>query len=162
MKVSENPYAAPADTSVVTPERTDFKDIPTPKLKQLRNDSHSIRTMCVLLSIGLIVNGMVLAALMRAAVRAGDATSGWNLVLIAVLAFVHLVVLIGLIRRPRWARIVAWIAFAPMLIAFPIGTLIAALMLVALSRSKELFGPEKLDHKSLDAEWKYRKKHKVP
>lgn len=155
--MTDNPYAAPVSTTGIIAERNDFKDVPTDRLKKLRNDSHSIRTMAVLILIGVVISGIGFIAV---ATSMGSA----ELAVVAMLGcmvLLNLVTAIGFITRPKWARILGIVVAALMLLGFPIGTLIGILLLVALTRSKELFGPGRYPHKALNAEWKYRKQNKV-
>jgi hypothetical protein len=153
--MQNNPYATPQSDVSITPERNDFKDIPTEKLKKLRNDSHSIRIVCALIILGLVVTIVSLF------VSKGQQMGIPRLVFVLGSEGFYLVTLIGLIKRTNWGRIMGFIVGGLALLALPIGTLIGVLILVALGRSKELFGPDHLDHKSLEAEWKYRKKNKI-
>ena len=159
---AENPYAAPV-ADPVNPEalqRRAFPEMDTKRLKQLRNDSHSIRTLAVLLVIGIVA---VLAILIFA--LSGDrSTLGVafpELTIQAVILGVNLATVIGLFKRAIWGRVMGFITCGIMLIGFPIGTLIGVLCLIALARGGVLFGPDRLNHKELEAEWKYRKKAKI-
>lgn len=149
-----NPYAAPLTDSAVVPRRNDFTDIPFKQLKKLRNDSNSIRALMVLLFLPGTFG--VLGASVELANSKGDPKVAVGL---AVFIFMG-VAAIGLMKRSQWGRVVAIITSILMLVLFPIGTIVGALALGALG-SKQLFGPARLDHRLLEAEFKYRKKHKV-
>lgn len=154
---SDNPYAAPLESGVVTPPRNDFPDIDTKALKRLRNDSHSIRTMAALFILGITIFGF----LMLGMVFSGNLGLMELILPVGVVAF-QAAVMVGLILRASWGRILGFISGALMLFGFPIGTLIGVLFLIALARADRLFGPNRLTHKALEAEWKYRRKFKVP
>jgi hypothetical protein len=154
---SDNPYAAPVESGVVTPPRNDFPEIDTKALKKLRNDSHSIRTVAALLILGIGILGIVLVF----ASFSGNLGIADLILPLGITAFQGIVVA-GLIVRATWGRVLGFISGALMLIGFPIGTLIGVLFLIALARADRLFGSNRFTHKALEAEWKYRKKFKVP
>lgn len=153
---ADNPYAAPVNSGMVA-ERRAFPDIPTPDLKKLRNDSHTIRAVVALIILGLVLLGIV----MLTAVFVGNGMGAAELIVVTVIGGLQSVVMIGLIQRATWGRIAGFISGSFMLFGFPIGTLIGILFLVSLIRGARLFGPDRLAHKELEAEWKYRKKNKV-
>jgi hypothetical protein len=156
--MSENPYAAPVTTDVALAERRNFTGIPTTELNKLRNDSHSIRAVGALAILGLGIMMLFVATNMFGGVRPlGTA----ELLFFALIAGFQLVLVIGLLKRPNWGRVIGICAAALMLLGFPIGTLIGILLMVALVRGERLFGPDRLIHKELEAEWKYRRKNKV-
>jgi hypothetical protein len=158
--MSENPYIAPTSVDWVMPERLNFKEMPTKELKRLRNDSHSIRTLVVLIILGL---GLLIVAMigMIAGIGEGSTIGLAELAIVFVIAVFQSVVAFGLLNRPAWGRVLGFVAGALMLVGFPIGTLIGVLFLIALGRGSRLFGPERIPHKDLEAEWKYRRKNKV-
>lgn len=158
---SVNPYAAPTVIEGMVGIRQNFPDIPTKELKNLRNDSHSIRAVAVLLVLGFLINGLVL---ITGLIAHSSGSRGLDTKSLIVSAFIEawlLVLAIGLITRPTWARIIGFLAGALLLLGFPIGTLVGALFLVALGRSARLFGQNRILHKPLEVEWRYRKKNKV-
>lgn len=138
-------------------ERRAFLDIATPDLKRLRNDSHTIRAVVALIILGLALIGLVVMT----AVFTGNGMGAPELMVVSVICGLQAAVMIGLIQRATWGRIAGFISAALMLIGFPIGTLIGILFLISLGRGARLFGPDRLNHKELEAEWKYRKKNKV-
>jgi len=154
---SDNPYAAPLESGVVTASRNDFPDIETKALKRLRNDSHSIRAVAALLILGAGILLMVLIV----TVFSGNVGYTEQLLMLGITAF-HGIVATGLIVRAPWGRVLGFISGALMLFVFPIGTLIGVLFLIALGRGGRLFGINRFTHKALETEWKYRKKFKVP
>jgi hypothetical protein len=156
-RATENPYATPASEGSL-PARNLFQDIPTKELKKLRNDSHTIRAVAALLVLGLL---FILLAVGLMFARSGGALGVFELLFILFFAALNSVVLVGLIRRENWGRILGFVSGTLMLIGIPIGTLIGVLFMVSLARGKRLFGPDRLVHKQLEAEWKYRKRNKV-
>lgn len=159
---AENPYAAPV-ADPVNPEalqRKAFPEMDTKRLKQLRNDSHSIRTLAVL----LVFSNLMLAFLFFFTIAGDGGTMGIGfpeLAIQAVILGVNVATATGLFKRAVWGRVMGFITCGIMLIGFPIGTLIGILCLIALARGGVLFGPDRLSHKELGAEWKYRKKAKI-
>jgi hypothetical protein len=161
MNTTGNPYLPPQTDPVAPAGRNHFKDIATADLKKLRNDSHSIRTFSVLLILGaaLMIVGVVVSLLRNE----GGATMGMaELVIVGAAGGLNLLTAIGLMKRRIWARYLAMIMAVLALLGFPIGTLIGILLLVALGRSARLFGSDRLDHKMIDTEWRYRKANKIP
>lgn len=154
---TENPYATPASEAAL-PERILFQDIPTKDLKKLRNDSHTIRTVAFLIFLGFAILCIVLIGVLVGGVNELALEHGIMLALAVWYPFV----LTGLVKRTNWGRILGIISGVLMLAGIPVGTLIGILFLVSLSRSKRLFGPERLFHKDLETEWKYRKRNAVP
>lgn len=153
----ENPYATPESEVAVPMERNDFKEIPTKELKNLRNDSHSIRAVVFLIILGLAI--MVIGG--GTAVISGAAPQGPELFMLLVLCGFNIAAAIGLMKRTTWGRILGFITGALMLLGFPLGTIIGIMVLVALGRGGRLFGPDRLHHKPLDAEWRHRKRNKI-
>jgi hypothetical protein len=150
----ENPYAPPvADPGVLG--RLGFREISTKELKRLRNDSHSIRSLAFLICLGICVLLGVIVAGIATTVKTPHFLIQGSLVALSVAAAV------GLIKRPNWGRVVGFILSSFMLLGFPIGTIIGILCMIALARGGRLFGPERLLHKDLETEWKYRKRNKI-
>lgn len=156
---AENPYAAPSAEAAL-PARNLFQDIPTKELKTLRNDSHTIRAVVALMALGLLImfaaGGLILS-------QGGEhgLPGAFELIPLMGISALNLAALVGLVIRGNWGRILGFVSGVLMLIGFPIGTLIGVLFLISLGRSKRLFGPDRLIHKQLEAEWKYRKKNRV-
>lgn len=156
LEASENPYAAPLNSGALALRR-DFPDIATPDLKRLRNDSHTLRAIVALIILGICLMGIATIT----SLTSGTGFGALELLFVTGICGIQLVAMIGLIQRANWGRVFGFISAALMLIGFPIGTLIGILFLVSLVRSGRLFGPDRLRHKELEAEWRYRKKHKV-
>ena len=149
----ENPYATPQSDVTACLMRNDFPDIPFQQLKKLRNNSHSIRALMVLL---ILVGGLgTIGCLATLAGERLDSALGG--LAIAILVFMTG---IGLMLRSHWGRILAFICSLFMLLLFPIGTIVGALSLGALG-SKQLFGPRRINHRALEAEFRYRKMNKI-
>ena len=158
--MSENPYTTPTSADWVIPERLNFKEMPTKELKRLRNDSHSIRTVAALIILGVGIFILIMMTILANSGESSTMGAAEFSVIFVIIGFQSFVAL-GLLKRPAWGRVVGFVAGALMLIGFPIGTLIGILFLIALGRGGRLFGPQRLVHKELEAEWKYRRKNKV-
>lgn len=155
-----NPYLPPQTDPVMIAGRNLFQDIATPDLKKLRNDSHSIRTFAVLLLLGVAVFGIAMIGLLMGGEN--RAMGMLELAIIGVLGGLNLIAAIGLMTRRVWGRYLGFVSALFALLGFPIGTLIGILLLIALGRGARLFGPDRLEHKALNTEWKYRKANKIP
>lgn len=149
----ENPYATPQSDVTVCLMRNDFPDIPFQQLKKLRNNSHSIRALMVLL---ILVGSLgTIGCLATLVIEKQDSAFGG--LAITILVFMTG---IGLLQRSQWGRILAIICSLCMLLLLPVGTIIGALALGALA-SKQLFGPNRINHHALETEFRYRKKNKI-
>lgn len=156
---AENPYATPAGDPThpdALPQRNQFAELTTKELRTLRNDSHSIRTMAVLLVLGVVVLGLLGFTSFFA--RMG----GLEVIALSGFVTLNLVTAFGLLRRNSWGRPLGFVVGGLMLLAFPVGTLIGVMCLFALGRGGRLFGPERLEHRALEQEWRHRKKHRIP
>lgn len=160
--MSENPYATPTDPGFILAERRNFKDMPTRDLNKLRNDSHSIRAIAALMLLSVLGFSIIFGSVIMVGISLG--TSGVGM---AELAAIGIFVIIpgftgyALLKRPKWGRVVGFISGVFMLLGFPIGTLIGIFFLISLIRGERLFGPDRIPHKDLETEWKYRRKNKV-
>ena len=161
----ENPYAAP-EQDPVNPDvftRQMFSDIPTKQLKTLRNDSHNIRVMAALQVIAVLFWLIFFFATGFDTVLVEDSEFGYAIwaATLGIPAAFSVFTLVGLIKRTNWGRILGFIMAALMLAGFPLGTILGIFCLISLSRGGRLFGSDRLLHKDLEHEWKYRKKHKI-
>ena len=150
-----NPYASPLSNVHVPMARNNFDQLDTKALKKLRNHSHTIRALGSVNLLALLVyTGLLLAS------RPGFIhlfyLAIWITGLVLSAASIH-----AFWWRPKGGRIIGLISCVHMLLAFPIGTIIGILGIIALVQSRTLFGADKLSHRELDAEWKYRKKNRI-
>ncbi|MEO6053342.1 MAG: hypothetical protein ABIP97_04950 [Chthoniobacterales bacterium] len=141
-----------------TTTRNTFPDIETKKLKKLYNDSRSIRTLTFLWFLGAVVIeiGVSCMAFLPGNLSIGGRIA-WFVPVTLYAAFVFITAF-GCLKRRGWGRICGIIVCVIALTGFPLGTLIGILGIVALSRSPQLFGPDRLDPDELIVEYKYRKK----
>jgi len=137
--------------------RNTFPDIQTKKLKQLYNDSRSIKTLRALWIVGIIAFLAIIGFVLFSPNRI-PADQIPSLAIILPFIALNLATVIGCFRWATWGRILGIISCALALFGFPIGTLIGILGLVAFIRSPELFGPKRLDPAELLIEYKSRKK----
>lgn len=142
---SVNPYAAPADTAVISGSTGSGTEAEAIRRQYLKHEA-SIKSIGTLYMIGavlliplglFIVGGVVLAMLTQQQV--GPLESGFGIVfgaVYAVLGAVQLALAIGLRRLRTWARWGAT-AFATIgLLGFPVGTLISIFILYLLLSKK--------------------------
>ena len=147
-----NPYQSP-QAKLEGGDRRLFPEWDFKTLKKVRNNSSTIQTLGWLWIIGSVLN---VAVGFIALVNAGSMAL-INLGIGAFAAFAAY----GAIRRPYWGKTVGMILCCIALIGFPIGTIIGIMGLIAFSEKAPLFGPNKLSHKDICDEFKYRKRHKV-
>ncbi len=151
--MNSNPYATP-ESDVVTPSlRQDFPELTTKELRKFWNHSSSIRALVFLFFL-VGVAGILVSLIMVA----GQQFLGTYLSIATTL--VLFLAGIGLMKRTEWGRGLSMVLCVLALIAFPLGTIIGILSLMALSCGK-LFGPDRFVHRALDAELKHRKKNRV-
>lgn len=158
----DNPYAAPATFDDPPPiGRKDYPELDNKYLKRHLNNSHSISAARILFVFGMLgcafVSYSTWAHLESGHVRTPLITIG----ICAVAILVQIASVIAFTIRPLWGWHMGLVCSTLMLFAFPLGTGIGFLLLLALCQSKKLFGPDRYEHKRLDAEWKYRRKNGV-
>jgi hypothetical protein len=124
------------------------------QLKQLRNLSHSIRSLGFLWGFSGLV-AVYLGATMIAA-HGRDTSLGLLLVLYGLATAT--VGPYSAWARPRWGRVVCMVLSIPSLGQLPYGTVLSLLSLVALSNAEPLFSDHKIPHKELEAAFKARRR----
>ena len=108
--------------------------------------------IAVLLTLGLLI---IVAAIFM------DAGSlGFPAPVAIGIALFDLMVVIGLFIRSSWGMILGMVAGGFALISIPIGTIIGVMGLFAFIKAPTLFGPDRVLHNDLKAEFKHRKKLK--
>ena len=156
----QNPFAAPTvnPTEALGGTEGPLGELDHTTVKKLRNASHSIRTLGALWALGCVAY-IVLGVMTIANVGGrGDSEMGTalGLGLLAVSVLLGFAVW-GAFSRPTWGRIVGIVLCCFGLLGFPIGTLISALCLYYYIPSGRLFGPGKITHAAISAEYKRRK-----
>lgn len=161
-RMPENPYATPESHVRDDSQRHDFADLSFSQLKKLRNDSHSIRALMVLLFLVGLGVGLTLLLMLVALGQDGFKFShvGPRVFWLSPVAAFALVGGVGLVQRSLWGRVFAMVLCVCMLWMLPIGTIVGILSLIALS-NKKLFGPQQLQHKALEAEFRHRKRNRI-
>lgn len=151
--MSSNPYASPESDVVVSPQRRDFPELTTKELRRYWNHSSSIRAL-VFLFFFVGVAGILVTWVCMSGKQYLETYLSLCVTVIVIISGV------GLMKRSGWGRGLSMVLCVVALIAFPLGTIIGVLSLMALSCGK-LFGPERFVHRELDAELKYRKRNRV-
>lgn len=156
MTTTANPFLAPQADDVADSQPRDFADLDFKQLKALRNHSSTIQVLGVLWVIGAAANIIVgLLSLTDHAATTSMPVINLGIGLLAGCAAY------GALKRPHWGRGVGMLLCAVALIGFPLGTAIGLIGLIALGKGGCLFGDDKIEHKALNAEYKYRKKNKI-
>lgn len=160
-----NPYAAPSTDIETAPfGRRAFPEMNRTEVKKLYHHSHTLITMSVLWSAGAII--LVIAAISifreKYFLSVFDLPPSTTAVIFIAQAGFNLLAVIGCWKRATWGRLVAIVAcLTTMLSGAILPIIIAILVLVALFQGKRLFGPDRLRHADLKAEFKYRKKNRI-
>ena len=150
-----NPYAAP-QSLLQAPVDAAYSDVETKELKTLHCDARTIRGLAAVLCLAGLASLCLLPAALIASHNPGLISSAPCWVLSAVLFMAGGV---GLYRRDPWARYVGIVCGVLLLPAFPVGTLIGAFGVIALIRSRRLFGKESFVIARMNQELKQRRRH---
>lgn len=136
--------------------KNDFSRFDTKRLKALYNASRTVRTLCVLWALGVILLPFVIVVAMGD--KEGDPQGRMmGIALVVGLIALKAGAFVGCLKQTEWGRALGIVDCILFLLGFPVGTLIGIIGLVALIPNKELFGPDALDFKALKAEYKLRK-----
>jgi hypothetical protein len=138
-------------------------------LKKFRNASHSLLTLgvlwVILVAFPLIAFGVILAV---GFFQKGDATlSSIYFFIVGLLLLVGILGIFasyGVIARPEWGRSVGkWFCLFAWFGGNPIGFLLGIWGLTALSQLSKtnFFGSNRILHKDLENEYRYRKQNKL-
>lgn len=158
----QNPFAAPTVSPTAAVGGSDGEGplggLDHKTVKKLRNASHSIRTLGALWALGCVAYLVLGVLMLTGAVGRGpsDTNATVGLVLIA-LGIVLGFAVWSAFARPTWGHILGIILCGLGLLGFPIGTLIAALCLYYYIPSGRLFGPGRITHAAINAEFQRRK-----
>lgn len=149
-----NPYTSP-QSNVGQPEKnnSDLGSLDFKSLKKLYCRSRNVNAITFLLGLGLIVllGGSFLPS------EEGEPSLRFIFMGLAVF---YAVAIVGLYNRSSWGRILGIIVCIISLINIPLGTLIGIFGLFAFFGSPQLFGVERLTHKSLKEEFKSQKSNR--
>lgn len=78
-----------------------------------------------------------------------------------IMLLVNWVAIYASLVRPNGGRTNGILACGFMLLGFPLGTILGLLGIIAFVGGKPLFGANKIQHKDLEKEYKFRKKNKL-
>jgi len=147
-----DPYSAPETEIYAIPDVPDkLKDLNFSQLKKLYHRSSNVGAIA-----GLMVLGLVLMTSLSAIPHDQEGLSYMRYVFIGV-SVLYAITVFGLIKRTGWGRILGIIICALSLLNIPIGTIIGIAGLFAFIKAPELFGPNRITHKELKAEFKRQK-----
>lgn len=144
-----NPYAAPVSSVSDLPLPSSLHGITDfAQLKKLYHRSCNVNGIAFLLGLGLVITAGVLAVQQH--------TDEVKLILLALIAF-YVPTIIGLYLRTSWGRILGIIACLLALINIPMGTIIGIMGLFAFFGAPQLFGPDRITHRAVKAQFKAQK-----
>ena len=145
-----NPYRPPSSEIEVITNREegqlDFKSA-----KKIYQRSSNINALNFLIMLGLIIICVAIGPILSEPDSAGI---GIFLLLISAL---YVAGTIGLWTRAAWGRIVGMIICCIFMINVPIGTIIGIFCLIALAKSPDLFGANRITHQEIKANYKEAK-----
>ena len=149
-----NPYQAPdAEVDAATIKDGDFSHLNFKQLKKLYARSQNITAITGLIVIAAIF--FVVASFIN------DVDEVAVTVIMLLIAVLYIVTAVGLIKRNQWGRRLGIGICCLSLLNIPIGTLIGLAGLFAFFKAPELFGPDRVTHKAIKEEVKYRKQNKL-
>lgn len=154
-----DPYAAPESQILVDASLGNerFRELDSKRFKKLYYRSQNVTSITGLLIISLLVMAamVVFEEDIEYSLERNLVPRGLYLALIALC----LPTVVGLVPRSAWGRIMGIFVCFIALFDIPIGTAIGAAGLFAFFKAPELFGPNRVTHAELKAEFKLRKKN---
>lgn len=151
-----DPYSSPqSDPSAQIATDSRLKDLDFQRLKKLYHRSCNVNAITFLIVVGLIA--LVAALIPLISISSDDDSKLPWLSAFIGLALFYMVAIAGLYKRTSWGKIMGIIICIMSLISIPIGTAIGIFGLFAFFGAPELFGPDRLTHKELKAEFKSQK-----
>jgi len=145
-----DPYAAPqSDPMVPSLPGGRLDDVDFKKLRKDYYRSSNVNVIAFLLALGAVAWLIVSLA--------PDSEAGALVFVNVGISVFSGVTAFGLFRRASWGRVLGIIACVVSLISIPFGTIIGVAGLFAFFGSPHLFGPERVMHKELKAEFKRQK-----
>jgi len=146
---AQNPYSPPQVADfVIDHGNPAFADLDDKALTKLYYRSCNVDSASVAISFSVVIIGIRLWFISPVEVK----------VAFCVLAPLYLTALIGIFLRTAWGRGAGIIICALGLINIPLGTLFGFMGLFAFIKAPCLFGPGRVTHQDLKAEFKLRKK----
>ena len=162
---SPNPYASPQAESLHEGKRQKFSEMSFKPLKSIFMHSSTIVTMSLIwavvaaITLYCFINNPAFVMLLSA--RMGLELEGLRYGCLAI-SCLNVAAIIGCALRKTWGRVLGIIACVLLMLSANIFLFLFALLgLIALLAGGRLFGPERLKHSELKAEYTYRKKHKI-
>lgn len=157
---TDNPYAPPKSEKLIKQYSNEiFKLYNHKQLRKLYYRSSNINAIVVLTIIVISFSSLVVVSLPKERL---DYTNGELFVFFSILAFC-LVTCFGLYKRTSWGRVLGIILCVLIFFYIPLnpfigllGMLIGVMGLFAFFKAPELFGKDRITHKLLRAEYKYR------
>lgn len=158
-----NPYSTPeADVQDVGMRPGNLKDLDWKRLRKMYLRSCNVSCINFLVLLGALVLGAASLGLALPGLETGDSDGLSTFsIIFGVIALFYIVTFITLYKRSRFGRVCGIICCLFMLINPPFGTIIGIAGLFAFFKAPELFGDDRFTHKTLKAEYKYRKKNKL-
>jgi hypothetical protein len=146
----ENPYSAPSTNEPValSSASVEFEEWEDKRVKKLYYRSSNIQCITALIFLGAILHGIYFFETEELVER----------LLFGGLVLLDLLSGVLLVRRTKSGRILGIIVCFLSLLAFPLGTLIGIVGLFAFFGAPQLFGPERIQHDILRAEFKQRRR----
>lgn len=153
--MSDNPYEVPeSDVQDNEVENSDFRDVNWKDFKKLYYRSCNITALAGLWVIGILI-------LTAVAIFSKDDADGLGAAFLGAIIIFNTITVIGVIQRNSWGRGMGIASCCLMLINIPIGTILGIVGLFAFIKCPELFGENRILHRDLKTEFKYRKKNKI-
>lgn len=146
----QNPYSAPDSEVALSPAGETFLGgLDFDQLKKLYHRSCNVNAITFLMALG-----MLLLSTLFLVPTTEEGIPRWFI--IAMIAFYGGAV-VGLFKRTSWGRILGIVTSIISLVNVPLGTIIGIAGLFAFFGAPQLFGPDRLTHRELKAEFNTQK-----
>lgn len=140
--------------------RIDLSDLNTKQLKNLFDCSNTVKSLCVLWTVGIC--GMIFWLIRLLVSGRGSPPPAEIVALLLMVNVLAVFAVIGGFKRVTWGRVCGILLSCICLLSFfPYGTVIGFFGLIGYARGGQLWGPNAVSHKSLKQEVRHRKKNKV-
>lgn len=147
-----NPYSSPkAEATEIDIDEYRVAEMEFKQLKKTYNKSIYISLLALVLLLGLLSAAILPIYVFEEAI---EKTPLLTIIALIALAGFYILTVICLFRRSNLGRTLGIIASYISLLGFPIGTIIGIASLLALYRSSELFGEDRIKHKDLEKAFK--------
>lgn len=154
---ANNPYLAPTAPAAnpVAGFSPEFSHLDDKTLKKLYHRSCNVS--CIGALLGLASVGMISIATISGGNDSATEATLFSTPVFVALAVFYAVSTIGVMMRSTWGRIMGIITCSLSVLNIPLGTIIGIAGLFAFIKAPELFGQNRVTHKSLKQEFKNRK-----